>query len=72
MTIEGLVYTNSLDNDLRHRQIEGFCENIAAGEVLVRFHVGKCSGYSISDGHTGWNSVSRIMIQEMPPPQQSN
>jgi hypothetical protein len=70
MTIEGIVYTNSGDNDLHHRQIEGFCENIAAGEVLVRFHIGKCSGITLSNGNTGWNSVSRIMIQEVPPPQQ--
>ena len=71
MTIEGIVYTlNSNEMPLRHRQIEGYCENISAGEVRVGFHIGQCSGYSVADGHTGWKSVSRIMIAEVSPAQQ--
>ena len=70
MTVEGVVYTVSNDNQLRHRQIEGYCENIPVGEVRVGFHIGQCSGYSLGNGHTGWNSVSRIMIAEVPPAQQ--
>ena len=70
MTIEGLVFkANTRDDPHRHRQIEGYCENIAAGEVRVGFHIGKCNGYSVGDGRTGWNSVSRIMIAEVPPVQ---
>ena len=69
MTIEGVVYLEFVDdNPLRHRQIEGYCENIAAGAVKVGFHIGQCGSYS--DGNTGWNSVSRIMIAEVPPAQQ--
>ena len=70
MTIEGVVYgapTN--DNPHRHRQIEGYCENIPAGQVTIGFKIGNCKRYSINNGYTGWNSVSRIMIEEVPPSQ---
>ena len=70
MTIEGIVHLIGNDNPHRHRQIEGYCENIPAGEVRVGFHIGQCSGFGVFDGSTGWNSVSRIMIAELPPPQQ--
>ena len=70
MTIEGVVYGNPAnDNSLRHRQIEGYCENIPAGQVTIGFNIGNCKGYSTYDGSTGWNSVSRIMIEEVPPSQ---
>ena len=70
MTIDAVYYTRANNNIHRHRQIEGYCENIPAGDVRVGFHIGKCSDYPVVDGHTGWDSVSRIMIAEMPPAQQ--
>ena len=73
MTIEGLVYSNRQgDNVHRHRQIEGYCENIPAGQLKVAFYVGKCARYSSTtyDAVTGWDSTSRIMIEETPPAQQ--
>ena len=70
MTIEGIVYGNPAnDNPHRHTQIEGYCENIPAGQVTIGFYIGKCGRYSTYDGNTGWNSVSRIMIAEVPPSQ---
>ncbi|XP_065843106.1 collagen triple helix repeat-containing protein 1-like [Oscarella lobularis] len=67
MTIEGLVYLSSTnDNPHRHRQIEGFCENIPSGSIRVAVHVGNCHGYGSADRYSGWNSVSRIMIEEYP------
>ncbi|XP_065843104.1 collagen triple helix repeat-containing protein 1-like [Oscarella lobularis] len=67
MAIDGVVYiTNSKDNPLRPRQIEGFCENIPSGSIRVAVHVGNCQSYGSSDRHAGWNSVSRIMIEEYP------
>ena len=72
MTIEGIVssHPNNSYNDLsRHRQIEGYCENILAGQVAIALNIGNCKGYSAHDSYTGRNSVSRIMIQEVPPPQ---
>ncbi|XP_062514147.1 collagen triple helix repeat-containing protein 1-like isoform X2 [Corticium candelabrum] len=71
MTIEGVVYSRLYDNPLRHRQIEGYCENIPAGQVTIGFNIGNCNKYASTtyDGYTGWISVSRIMIAEVPPSQ---
>ena len=71
--IESVVY-NRWDGGLSsiHRShfLEGYCENLARGTVSVELWVGKCSGYSTTgDALTGWNSVSRIMIEEVPPSQ---
>ena len=33
------------------------------------FWIGKCESHSLGDGNTGWNSMSRIVIEEVPPPQ---
>ena len=69
MTIEAVVYNNWLSentNLLHHRSFEGYCENISQGAVRVELWVGQCSGgYILGDARTGWNSVSRIMIEEV-------
>ena len=70
MTIEALVYnrwsSGSTNNDqLHHRSFEGYCENIPQGAVRVELWVGQCTGETLGDAHTGWNSVSRIMIEEV-------
>ena len=69
MTIEGIVY-NQLANASphRHRQIEGYCENIPAGQVTIGFNIGNCNKWKSRtyDGSTGWHSPSRIMIAEVP------
>ena len=70
MTIDAAHYTRASIEIHRHRQIEGYCENVPAGDVRVGLHVGKCSGYGVANAYSGWNSVSRIMIAEMPPAQQ--
>jgi len=70
LPIESAVYTGGLYNIHRNHFFEGYCENLARGTVNVELWVGKCSGYSTpGDAHTGWNSVSRIMIEEVPPSQ---
>ena len=53
-----------------NNQIEGVCENVPRGEVTVGFSVGNCAGYDDADAYTGWKSVSRICVEEMPPLQQ--
>ena len=53
----------------RVRQIEGVCEKVNKGIVRVGFWVGNCVGYGTADADTGWNSVSRIYVEEVPPPQ---
>ena len=67
------MYSNRKGDSVhRHRQIEGYCENIPAGQIKVAFHVGKCARRDSStyDAYTGWASTSRIMIEEVPPAQQ--
>lgn len=46
--------------------VEGLCEGISAGLVDVAVWVGTCSDYPKGDASTGWNSVSRIIIEELP------
>ena len=56
-------------NPHRVRHIEGHCNNIHKGKVRVGFWVGDCDGYGNADAHSGWKSVSRICIEEIPKPQ---
>ena len=70
-TIEGAVYVVSTKvNALRHRHIEGYCNQVPKGHVRVGFWIGKCGSYNLGNGYTGWNSISRIVIEEVPPPQE--
>ena len=70
MTIDSVLYTNfhgQRPNVHRNHFFEGYCENLARGTVKVELWVAICSGNSQSDAYTGWGSVSRIMIEEVPP-----
>ena len=72
MTIEAVVYNNWPSGNpelLHHRSFEGYCENISQGAVRVELWVGKCGGQTLGNAYTGWNSVSRIMIEEVSRPQ---
>ena len=50
----------------RVRHIEGHCNNIHKGKVRVGFWIGNCPGYGNADGYTGWKSVSRMFVEEVP------
>ena len=74
MTIEAVVYNNwpssaGNPNLLHHRSFEGYCENIPQGTVRVELWVGSCLSGTLGDAYTGWQSVSRIMIEEVSRPQ---
>jgi len=75
MTVEAVVYNywpSSAENSnlLHHRSFEGYCENIPQGTVRVELWVGSCpSGHTLGEAYTGWESVSRIMIEELSRPQ---
>ena len=72
LPIDGVVYLGSVrsQSPLRVRHIEGHCNHIHKGKVRVGFWVGNCAGYGGSyDAYTGWNSVSRIFVEEVPKPQ---
>ena len=69
-TIEGIVYVEfSRDDPVRHRHIEGYCNKVPKGEVRVGFWVGTCEVYKVGYPKIGWKSTSRIVIEEVPPPQ---
>ena len=69
MTIDAAVYNHwsSGHSDLWHHQsFEGYCENLPQGAVRVELWVGKCGGgITLGDAATGWDSASRIMIEEV-------
>ena len=68
LPIDGVAYMQTgKSQDLhRVRHIEGHCNNIDKGQVRVGFWIGNCNGYGNADGYTGWNSVSRIFVEEVP------
>ena len=71
MTIEAAVHNYWPSDPFlhRHRSFEGYCENIPQGAVRVELWVGQCGGVTLGNAHTGWNSVSRITIEEVSRPQ---
>ena len=74
VAIDATVYMNlgagsRINNLYRPRHVEGVCDKIHKGTVRVGFWVGNCSGYGSADAATGWKSVSRIYVEEVPPPQ---
>ena len=69
-TTEGLVYVESPNVEHhRHTHIEGYCNQVPKGHIRVGFWIGKCEIYNLASAHTGWRSMSRIVIEEVPPPQ---
>ena len=68
LPIDGVVYMWEGEDQDPHRvrHIEGHCNNIHKGKVRVGFWVGNCHGYGDVDAYTGWNSASRIFIEEVP------
>ncbi|CAB4021140.1 Hypothetical predicted protein, partial [Paramuricea clavata] len=73
LAIDGVFYLSKgagqHGNLHRHRHIEGYCNKIPKGIVRVGFWVGNCKGFGNADADSGWNSISRIVIEEVPPPQ---
>ncbi|XP_078680265.1 collagen triple helix repeat-containing protein 1-like isoform X1 [Branchiostoma floridae x Branchiostoma belcheri] len=78
LPIEGLVYTragNGMNGLNIHRvsTIEGICSGVPQGRVNVELSVRNCDGISHSgNAYTGWNSVSRIIVEEIMLPEDSN
>ena len=69
LPIDGIVYLGGAStaiNTHRVRNIEGHCNNIHKGKVRVGFWVGNCQGYGNADAYTGYISVSRIYVGEIP------
>ncbi|KAL9960185.1 hypothetical protein ACROYT_G033603 [Oculina patagonica] len=71
-TIDSVLYNNwpgRLSTIHRNYFFEGYCENLARGTVRVELWVGKCYSHTQGNAYTGRKSVSRIMIEEVPPSQ---
>ncbi|XP_022786750.1 collagen triple helix repeat-containing protein 1-like [Stylophora pistillata] len=66
--IDAVLYQNINVNFHRSANIEGYCAGVGKGLVRVGLHVGQCRGFGIFNAYTGWNSVSRIIIEEFEPP----
>ena len=60
---------NTGENNHRPGFIEGYCNNIHKGKIRVGINIRNCVGYGNSNGYTGWNSVSRLIIEKVPPSQ---
>ena len=72
LPIDSVVYHNwfgKLAHNYRNHFFEGYCENLARGTVSVELWIGKCSSEALGNAYTGLISVSRIMIEEVPPSQ---
>jgi len=67
LPIDVALWIRNKDED-NHRPgaIEGYCDNIHKGKIRVGINIGNCAGYGNSNGYTGWNSVSRLIIEEVP------
>ncbi|CAH3024853.1 unnamed protein product [Porites evermanni] len=46
--------------------IDGVVYMQTGGKVRVGFWIGNCPGYGNADGYTGWQSVSRVFVEEVP------
>ena len=69
-SIDGIVYVSStIVSPYRHRHIEGYCNQVPKGHIRVGFWIGKCKSGGLGNDYTGWPSISRIVIEEVPPPQ---
>jgi len=71
LPIDGIVFMwQGNTQDLhRVRHIEGHCNNVHKGQVRVGFWVGDCAHGAKAHASTGWQSVSRIFVEEVPKPQ---
>ena len=69
MPIDTAVYSGGAWNIFRAATIEGYCQGISRGTVKVALNVGSCAGYKRGNAYTSWNSVSRVIVQEVDPPQ---
>ncbi|XP_066920857.1 collagen triple helix repeat-containing protein 1-like [Clytia hemisphaerica] len=72
--IDGVVYmdlgTGSRQKNLhRPRVVRGHCKISKNHQVKVALNVGNCHGYGNADAYTGWNSATRIYIEEVDEPQ---
>ena len=66
LPIDAVLWIKNSDGD-NHLpgSIEGYCDNIDKGNIRVGINIGNCPSWGNSNGYTGWNSVSRLIIEEL-------
>ena len=66
MPIDAALGIRNKDED-NHRPgfIEDYCQNIHNCKIRVGINIGNCAAFGNSNGNTGWNSVSRLIIEEV-------
>jgi hypothetical protein len=64
--VNGNVYISPGGNYHQHRTITGICSNVPAGDVVVEPWVELCPGYGVADCSTGWNSMTALIVEEIP------
>ena len=69
MALDAVLWVRKAVEEHKPGSIEGYCQNIHKGKIRVGINIGNCKGYGNSNGYTGWNSVSRLIIEEVPRPQ---
>ncbi|KAL9974775.1 hypothetical protein ACROYT_G011858 [Oculina patagonica] len=69
MPIDTAVFSGESANIIRTASIEGYCPGISRGRVKVALNVGSCPSIRRGNAYTSWNSVSRIIVEEVDPPQ---
>ncbi|XP_014673841.1 PREDICTED: collagen triple helix repeat-containing protein 1-like [Priapulus caudatus] len=62
--IDAQLYSGGDGNSFGPATIEGICYALPRGEVQIELRVGSCLYYSLGDSLTGWDSVSRMIIEE--------
>jgi hypothetical protein len=70
LSLATVIYANGVSSLNLHRPgtLDGFCNNIPKGKVTVGLSVGNCKNWSHDEGdaYTCWNSVCRLIIEEIP------
>ncbi|XP_077985048.1 collagen triple helix repeat-containing protein 1-like [Glandiceps talaboti] len=67
LPIDTVIHTHNSHNMHFGSSVEGLCFGIPAGRVDVEFRLATgCHGYPAADAYTGWASVSRMIIEEVP------
>ncbi|XP_062513735.1 uncharacterized protein LOC134189474 [Corticium candelabrum] len=74
--IDSVVYIGNSYYHHRQGTVSGLCGGIGSqartldkGRRVVQLRVGRCNGYSTYDAYTGYYSSSRVIVEELPPPQ---
>uniref|UniRef100_A0A7M6DRZ3 CTHRC1 C-terminal domain-containing protein n=1 Tax=Clytia hemisphaerica TaxID=252671 RepID=A0A7M6DRZ3_9CNID len=63
--IDHSYYRNTANDDYIPFTMKGVCKINKSGVVSVGYNVGKCFGHPLGDAYTGWNQVTRIVIEEL-------